>query len=230
MKTFRRYLTEHAANADEIDEFLGRYWTGDGRVPPYRLTADGLIDVDVFIEITQRNDIDRLKGKYAKLDKLDKLPDGIQFNEAKAGFSIINNRLTTLKGCPRIISKGGFYCGKNNLTSLEYAPEIIIGTANFSGNPITSLHNIHKHIKEIHGVIKFAEPALPHSKIRSHVLGLLKIVGPTRVSLNWGWENETLKAVDKIINRYLPNTRGNDAVLECQNELIDAGYEEYAQL
>src|SRR6185369_7179398 len=37
-----------------------------------------------------------------------------------------NNRLTSLKGCPRIVEKG-FYCYQNELTSLDGCPEWVGG-------------------------------------------------------------------------------------------------------
>jgi hypothetical protein len=66
------------------------------------------------------------------------------------------------------------------------------------------------------------------------VLGLLLIKNLSSVTFNQyksGSElNKKLDKVNDIINKYLPNTRGNDAVFDCQEELIEAGFEEYAQL
>ena len=39
-----------------------------------------------------------------------------------------------------------------------------------------------------------------------------------------------IDSLAKILNKYLPNTRGYAAVAECQDELIEAGYEDYAQI
>jgi len=53
-------------------------------------------------------------------------PEYIRFNVAHDGFSISKNKLTTLRGCPKIV-KGDFYCYSNNLKSLEFAPEEVGG-------------------------------------------------------------------------------------------------------
>jgi hypothetical protein len=57
---------------------------------------------------------------------LEKLPDYIQFNKVSGQFWINNNRLKTLKGCPKIVG-GNFWCCDNKLTSLKYAPESVGG-------------------------------------------------------------------------------------------------------
>ena len=58
-----------------------------------------------------------------------------------------------------------------------------------------------------------------NNPIESHVLGLLKIKGLQEVRL------DDIQ-LTKIINKYLP--LGD--LLDCQEELIEAGYEEFAQL
>jgi hypothetical protein len=55
--------------------------------------------------------------------------------------------------------------------------------------------------------------------IKECILGLLKIKNLTNVTLD-------NKEVQDIINKYLPE--GN--IVECQSELIEAGFEEFAKL
>lgn len=226
MKTFKQHLLEAKINTAAIDEFLGVYWKGNGSVPPYTLTPDGLINIDCYIQIAPRIVIPRLSHLNVKIDRL---PDGIRFNSAGDSFAIGDNDLVTLEGCPRFV-KGDFYAGNNQLTSLEYAPENIDGRAHFTNNPINSLHNIHKHMKTINGSIKFADLQSGTCPIKSHVLGLLLIRGLRRAVLSTGFENEKLKVVEDIINKYLPNDKGRASLIDCQNELIEAGFEEFAQL
>jgi hypothetical protein len=38
------------------------------------------------------------------------------------------------------------------------------------------------------------------------------------------------KEVEDIINKYLNEPMSKQRMIDCQNELIDAGFEEYAQL
>jgi hypothetical protein len=58
--------------------------------------------------------------------------------------------------------------------------------------------------------------------IKSHVLGVLLIHGVTEIKMD---NNE----VQNILNGHLPS-KGMESVLECQDELIEAGFDEYAKL
>ena len=61
------------------------------------------------------------------------------------------------------------------------------------------------------------------NSIKSHVIGILLVKGCKEIYL----DNQEVKV---ILNKYLPNTSGMKSVLECQSELIKAGYEDYAEL
>lgn len=63
-----------------------------------------------------------------------------------------------------------------------------------------------------------------NNPIESSVLGVLLIPGLKK------FEMDNNLNVEKILNKYLPNTRGKEAVVDCQNELIDAGLDDFAQL
>lgn len=153
----------------------------------------------------------------------------------RANFEVQNNKLTSLKGGPERV-EGSFFAYRNKLTSLKGspkyvgkhfsiyrneiedfagAPEHIGGAVDFSNNKLRSLHNIHKHFKYIHEHID-----LDWNPITSHVLGLLLIDGLEKVFM----DNTD---VQKIINKHLAS--GQD-VFACQEELIEAGFDEYAQL
>jgi hypothetical protein len=101
---------------------------------------------------------------------------------------------------------------------LEHCPTSVSGNFSCDYNKLTSLQNIHKHLKKMSGI--FYAKSNP---IKSHILGLLLIEGCSSIKLD-------NKKVESIINKYLPNTRGRQAVIECQRELIEAGLEEYAKL
>lgn len=130
-----------------------------------------------------------------------------------------NPKLKSLKGSPVEVT-GYFRCSDNpELTSLEGAPKEVSDNFHCSRNhKLTSLKGIHKQVTKIDGMIyAFMCP------IKSHVLGLLLIKGLTGVEL----DNQE---VEDILNKYLPNTRGNKALIECQSELLDANLEDYAEL
>src|SRR5271157_4661349 len=75
-------------------------------------------------------------------------PDYIQFKNSFGSFSIYNNNLTTLRGCPEIVD-GSFYCDKNNLSSLKYCPKVVRNMfecgdnkTKFTKNYVLSLCNV----------------------------------------------------------------------------------------
>ncbi len=125
-----------------------------------------------------------------------------------------NNQLGSLKGGPTTV-KNNFVCENNKLTSLEGAPSSVGGYFVCSRNKLTSLHNIHKQIKHIGLCANFE-----FNPITSCVLGLLLIDGLEKVYLD-------TNGVEDIINKHL---KGDRDVFACQEELIEAGYEEFAQL
>jgi hypothetical protein len=109
-----------------------------------------------------------------------------------------------------------FDCSYNQLTSLEGAPNTIGGYFFCGGNQeLTSLQGVYKIIKKINGRLYITD-----TPIKSGGIGLILIEGLTKIYSN-------LPAF-KIINRYLG--QGKKGLLRCQEELVDAGYEEYAKL
>ena len=132
-------------------------------------------------------------------------------------FTCSNHGLTSLRGGPSLIS--GFFDGsKNKLKSLKGAPRSVGGSFACSYNKLTSLHDVHKFINKINGMIYAGG-----NPITSCVLGVLLIDGCRGLVI----DNQK---VEVIINKYLPNHRGFSAVIECQSELLDAGFNEYAKL
>ena len=130
-------------------------------------------------------------------------------------FSCSNNELASLADAPSRVD-GHFDCSDNKLTSLAGAPSHLDGDFYCYNNKLTSLKDVHKHITEIKGIFyAFKNP------INSHVLGLLLIKGVTEVKLDNG-------QIEEILNKHLG--KGRAGMLMAQEELIDAGLEEFAQL
>ena len=126
-----------------------------------------------------------------------------------------SRNLISLKGSPREVH-GDFYCSHNQLTSLEGAPLKIGGGFRCPFNDIISLKGIGKdYLKEIHGTIN-----LNWCPIKSHMLGLLKVKGLINIKFNQN------RKVEEILNKHL---KSRD-LLACQEELIENGLEQYAQL
>ena len=72
------------------------------------------------------------------LSKLKLVEITIQFNKIAGHFSCVENKLTSLKGGPKIV-KGSFWCSFNNLKTLEHCPESIGGSFICNYNKLTSL-------------------------------------------------------------------------------------------
>jgi hypothetical protein len=126
--------------------------------------------------------------------------------------------LTSLEHCPSAVH-GDFSCSHNQLTSLEHCPSEVNGGFWSNFNNITSLKDIHKQIKKIGRNFR-----CHNNPIKSHILGLMlvEIGGGITTWLGDGHD------VDKILNKW--KNQGRKGALGCQRELIDAGYEELAQL
>lgn len=137
-------------------------------------------------------------------------------------FNCSNCDLTSLRYAPRVVLL--IDCGDNPLTSLEGIPSRINGNLYCSGTWLTSLKGIHHQIKHLNGYAVFHDASIDHPyKITSHVLGLMKIEGLTRVYL-------PDKAVTEIINTHLGGNVNGCNIGACQDELENEGFEEYAQL
>lgn len=133
-------------------------------------------------------------------------------------LNVEGQMLSTLAGLgfQDIIIERDFECGNNFLTSLEGCPKIVKRDFDCNDNKLVSLKDIHKHVHEIGGNIY-----LEGNQITSHVLGLLKIkrLRAVRMSNN--------PNIEQIINRHL---RGGRNLLACQEEMMDAGLDDFAQL
>lgn len=153
------------------------------------------------------------------------------------GFRVVGIGLTSLEGSPKVI-EGTFDCSDNSiknlvggpttvhgyfnaflnsLTSLEGAPRSVGKGVDISHNPLKSLKDVHKHFPIINGQFN-----LNMCPLKSHVLGLLLIQGLSYITI------KNLPLVERILNNHIH--KGRAGLIDCQNELIDAGFEEYAQI
>jgi hypothetical protein len=167
-------------------------------------------------------------------------------------YYVNDNRLTSLKGAPPKI-KGTFDCSNNDLDDLKFCPSEVGNFFNASNNYIESLddcpkevgagfnvkrnkidyknlHNIHKFVKSIGGLNKsnFDIDGL------KNVLSLCLIEGNFNYDGNFSWDkfpNDISKESDKlrkIINKY--TCGGRRVLVAFQEELINEGFEEFANL
>jgi len=137
--------------------------------------------------------------------------------EVGGEFNCYKNQLTSLEFCPKEVG-GEFGCSNNQLTSLEFCPKEVGGDFYCYNNQLTSLADIHKHLKKMNGTF-FADG----NPIKSNVIGLLLVKGCNKVELD-------NKQVEEILNRHLKSPFGHLRLLECQEDLLSGGLEEYAKL
>lgn len=107
-----------------------------------------------------------------------------------------------------------FNFSQNGLTSLEHFPRDIDGTVDTSMLDQLSLSKAHKHIDRLTGGWRIS------SHYVGPVLGVLLIKGLRAISLG----SDKLE-LNKIINSYLQGD-----IMDCQEELIQLGYKDYAKL
>ncbi len=166
------------------------------------------------------NELMTLKGSPSKVKSLDcgsnRLVSLDYLPKIEMDLFCNDNKLISLKGCPKELVE--LDAADNNLTSVEGAPESC-RTINLFSNKIKSIEGINKHIKECRYLTLSSNP------INSGGLGLLLIKGLEKlVAVDCG---EFTKAAE-IINKYLED--GRAGILTCQEELLDAGLDEYATL
>ena len=213
-------------------------WSGDFSVPD---GVSSLIGSPISIEGSfycgRLNPIKTLEGgpEYVggsfdcaqlELTSLEHGPKEINTRSAGGfGYECFVNKLTSLKGIPKNLMR--LAASENLINTLEDFPERIEKDCNINNNKLTNLKNIHKHIKYIGGRLDISE-----NPIKSHILGILKIEGLQDVSAFREFHtpkelmHSPLVIAVAIINKHLKDRD----ILACQQELIDAGYEEFAQL
>ena len=177
----------------------------------------------------------KLKELYEQEERSVLSVKGKQPNTFTGEFICAGRKLTSLEGSPRVVS-GIFKCYDNKLKSLVGGPvkvgsdytcalnklESLEGVAEIIGRNFNCHTNKLKDLKDIHKKIKFVGCFIQceNNPIKSHVVGLLLIDGLKEVLLD-------NKKVQDIINKHLSTDRD---VLDCIDELIEAGYPEFAQL
>jgi len=196
----------------------GQHIKGDFNVKEFRLTS-------------LKGSPKIVDGQFIANDN--ELVDLISGPEHTGDFLVHNNRLESLVGSPKTV-KGKFVCGANpSLTTLEGITPTIAGSLFFTMCNFTTLHDIHKHVKSINGSISVYK-----NPIKECVLGLLLIDGLTRVMVETDatgmiksdriLSRELAEALS-IANKYLPNHSRSD-LIKCQNEMLDAGLDDFARI
>lgn len=101
-----------------------------------------------------------------------------------------------------------------NIATFDNFPEVIGTHLTITESKITSMHNIHKHVK-IMGDTLYAHG------VTSSVLGVFMIKGVTRLVID-------RVNVHMIVDKHMQDDQLD--IFTCQQELLDAGLVEYAKL
>lgn len=201
---------------------------------------DGTTDVEVGVDFGGLK-FKKLPIKFGKVQSFVISDSGIESfenfpREVEQYLNASDNDLRSLKGCPKV---GGrlMISGNPKLTSLEgICPQV--GALSIRDNPgITSLHNIHKHIKRLkftydssaqsstEGMLCIGTEA--ETKISDSILGLFLIEGLREVRVGVG--SLVKYGPWAIVNRHLKNQDRDEAMYDCQEELIAAGFKDFAR-
>lgn len=162
----------------------------------------------------------------------------VKWGKVAGGFLCSGGILKTLENGPTEVG-GEWHCNHNALTSLIHGPVSVGSECVYTENPITSLEglpakvgggvhldgcpnlksltNIHKYLKQMKGIL-----SLQNTKIESNMLGVLLIKGLEAVTCP-----SDLSKVEDILNKHL---KGERDMIMCQQELLDAGFPQYAKL
>lgn len=209
-------------------------WMQEMKIEDYTIN-NGVVDVDGDVNISHRD--------------LTQLP--IQFGEVSGYFDCSFNKLTSLVGCPTRVGQH-FMCNKNRLTTLVGGPAFVEGLYDCGANELITLEGAAAHVGRYfncsnNGLTTLdGAPAyvgvnfycqynklttllgIPthmtgfhclSNNIKSHAIGLLLVDSCTYFDAEGDWV--------PIIIKYLGRP---DDIFECQAELIEHGFEEYAQL
>lgn len=148
-----------------------------------------------------------------------KIPLGI----IKGNFNITDGSIATFENFPVKITGDCHITTSDNLRSFDGCPEYIEGDFVMNCPSISSLHNLHKHLKHVTLI------NVDTDRIKDSILGLLLIDGfmgiYTIINLPF-----PVAGPFEILNRHAAKGLGKEALFACQQDMIDAGFEEYAQL
>lgn len=122
-----------------------------------------------------------------------------------------NGKLISLEGAPAHVG-GDFICTHTKISTLSGISKEIEGDLNVSNNPITSFEGVEDLFEHLGGMF-----GARHIQLKSHVLGLLLIPCVESFDLDSAM-------VTNILNAHIGDIYG------AQTKLIEAGYEELAQL
>ncbi len=178
------------------------------------------------------NDIITLKGAPEAIGRDFICNDNSRLHSLKGGPSSVNGNyiarnctIDSFEGIPEKFTRGNstVNLAGNYIKTFDYCPAHIDGDINLADNDITSLVGIHR------SLLSCRKINLSRNPITEGGIGLLFIKGLENVTY-FANENDACKDALEIIAKYLESGDPKKSVLLCQEELIDAGLEAFAEL
>lgn len=216
---------------DEIHDFLSRYYVTDydfdvnGRVG---ITQNATGDLRRFLRESDAKKYDyQLPISFYKSSdfELANVKTLIGSPEKVYGtFDVLYCLyLKDFEGVPKDISRDFNVSLLNNIIEeLKDFPETIGGSCNLSVG-IKSFHNIHKYCKSVNNSFY-----INSSKLESSILGLLLVKNVTDYLYGDRSNKDASQSIVILRNHYKADGSGD--ILECQEELIENGFKQFAKL
>jgi len=152
----------------------------------------------------------KIIGGVSLVIGITKLP--VKFSEVTSYATFTKHDLTTLEGSPERVGDD-FSCVGNNLSNLEGGPKIVKGSYDCFANPLTSFK----------GIPDTVEGEFWCDWIENvPMLSLLKYDKVSVIAPD--------TAITNIFIKYAGQKPLRQAIIKCQKELIDLGYEGNARL
>jgi len=180
----------------------------------------------IHLDITSCKNLKNMKGGPRSTHGIKAYNSGLTSFEGapKTIYASIDasdcTELVSLHGLPDVIHGSLIIPNCKKLVSLDGGPVSVLGDINLSNTGISSLEGIGtKVFMSVSG-----ELILHNLTIKSHALGLLMIKGLARGKVIADFPGL------EIILDHMHEERSPDSLIECQHKLIEAGFEDLAQL
>jgi hypothetical protein len=202
-------------NQDELEALFAKYYRdGNAQLGSHR---DKVFDIALIGKNTVNVHI-TVDGASCSLNsdnKLSKIP--FRIYRCVGMYRCSDNDLTTLENVPTIVNNGSFNCANNpNLISLKYCPTTVEGYFVARGN---------YGLKSLEGIEMDSKITGPLFVDYSDSLPMLRTLVVKRgVKFLGASADEKAKAFEAIIKQYAGNDNLKKSLIECQYELIKAGY------
>jgi len=223
-------LNEIISETTPFDAAYIKEYCEDFGIKQYTINDDGSIDVDGNVILSY--------------DRFSKIP--IKFRKVSGSFSLyMCKSLESLEGCPTEVGKS-FDCGTcQSLTSFDYCPKRVAG--NFTAYSCGKLKSLDGIASIIGGKIDISNCPLITSIAPIKTCGgelnltmsynvidylhVFRIKGLKKIRLDELAQNQPEfsdeRKIQEIINKHLAGDRD---IMDCQEELIEAGFEKWARI